>query len=253
MQAFKLSGKNYSIPTKWSDLEPSVRIKVVSLLLKFEREFALIACIETLLKINRFQLIATGVENVSHILNQMDEIDIVPSVIPIVDSFPLKRKFRKSRILKLPSDEFKTGTAIQFAVAADAYLAFSQSNDKTQLVRLFCALARDKPLIENNLDAEIAKMPTIPDEYLFIVLRYFEGIQKMVHDLGNKYELWDSGKSSNYSFGLTATYRGLVEYDLIRYDDMCQRLFWDVFQIIIEKHLSYETIKSASDNISNEM
>ncbi len=217
-------------------LRPSV-IRVINDLGQSE---GLLASLPKILGVPKSLLYAVGTDNIAHLLSQMGDINLDSSPIPILDTF-----FWKKRSLKSCGNNFCDGTAIQFAVSWYAYQQYTKTANRKYLVEIFQALYRDTPLVEKSASSEFDFYEDIPVYILLVSLRYFEAIQKLVFNVGENHKLWANGqRKSKIEFTWHLAFRSMVEYDLQKYDDLSQRPFWDVFQVMLEKNNALQSLKN---------
>lgn len=261
------TGKMYPLimPTTWSDIKLKKRLKIAELCLLGNR----MKVLKHILKLPPSVFFRMSEIDLAVLLGQIEAIDLHATASPIMPSFKHRKTwFYPKSTYFLPSDDFDNGTAIQFALAVEHYKKYSQSNDNEDFLSLIAVLAlRKGVIICDNMDLEPIKndLKSLSTIKKIVVLRFFEAILADINELGLKYGLWEAQKEGEgqedenpvQMFGWQSVYRNLCDHDPTKYDILCQRRFFEVFQTLIERKMSQNYLnaqmkKQDEDNRGNQ-
>jgi hypothetical protein len=243
------------LPESWQELDISQRIKLIKLLLVSDNASdAHIRFLPRVIKLPwGFQFHMFAASDVAAMGRVMKDLVLTANAKPIISEFS-----HKGKTYELSGDDFDYGKAIQFAITVEAYQKFQTEKTEIRLIEFCAALLREKG---NNADLETGEMYEqaaelrakhlidMPIEYKLITLKYFEGVQILISELGDKYALWDDKKTDILAdgepqhthinvFGWKTVYRNLAQHNLLSYDAICKRGFWEIFQILVERKVN---------------
>jgi hypothetical protein len=243
------------LPTEWADIKPSKRHKCLKLVYQGNRLNLLFELLNVPTHINW----SVGIAELAALQEMIKNIDLLPNPDPILPNFTLGFS-----TYYLPKKNFDNGTALQFATALEHYQNYANSNNVQDLRRLIAVLATEKGvIITENTDIRLFSRDFVqmPEYYVAMVLCYFEGILKLVNEIGTKFGLWDDNKEENTEggalspaqvFGWKAVFRNLADHDPSRYDVICQRPFFEILQILIERKMQADFLVSQQKTTVNE-
>jgi hypothetical protein len=253
-----------NLPTEWAEIKVKHRLEIAHLVFQGNRTAVLNAILVRVMKLSASVFFAISDTDKTALIAQLNNIYFLPSAEPIIPSFTHRQRFfKRLETYYLPKKDFDDGTALQFALGVELYQRYYKSASKNDLLKLIQVLAlpkgakvteayekEDFPNPLENLDFVIA----------MTVLVYFEGLLKVVNDLGKKFGLWEDRNSENTEggilspaqvFGWRAIYRSLVDHDLDAYEKLCQRPFFEVFQILIERKMQGDFMLAQSKQGEN--
>lgn len=252
-----------SLPETWADMTQKEKIDTLRHIFLLGEEAGRVAILKKLLRIPEFFWQLISMDDKADLLDKLSFMSINPSTTLIFPSFE-----HKNETFYLPKEDFINGSVGEFILALDYYQEYGESQDGNYLLKLVAVLAREKradealnikfgdvrvAIHDNSDEAEVRadKFKDLPHEIIIAVLRYFEGVKQLIHDLGIESELWkkpetDSKKINNQDialFGWRTILRNLSS-TIIEYDALFQRVFWEIFEKLREKKASDDALKA---------
>ena len=262
------------IPQSWGDLIESEKRKALNWMLKLGADKGRAMFLKSYLKLPRWVYFFIDTEDWADLLTQVAFLNLEPITAPIFGQF-----LHRDEVYYLPKAEFTNGSAGEWALALDFYNEFGESKDINDLLKLVAVLAREnrqneadtirygdvRVLIHDNSDeveTRAEKLEGLDPAIIMSVLRYFEGIKMLIHDLGVQSDLWDNpakdaGKTNKLNkqdsvaiFGWRTIYRSLAE-SVSEYDVIFQRKFWEIFSIMKEKKVATDAMEAKYKSLTN--
>lgn len=250
-----------NVPESWADIPLKSRISYAEKLFSQPRETVLVAMLKAHSGLPNKLWFRIAQKDIAAMLSQMEAIGVAASPAPIVPY--VDYKFNR---YYLPKIDFDNGSAGEFIIALDHYRAYAESKDKADLLRLFATLARVRrrdgrdserggdirePIFDNTdtVERRAALLHKMPMINALVVLRYFEGVCRLVSEVGEKLGVWNTLKDEGAVhpvnlFGWRTILRGMAEGDVQRYDALTQRKFWEVLELLAEKQAQLDYIES---------
>lgn len=260
-----------SLPTQWHDMRQAEKIEAVGFLAIYGDQEGRVKYLRKCLKLPNLLKKFLSQEDEADLLQHLAFMNLEASSTPIFDTFAQNKVH-----YYLPKTDFVNGSAIEFILALDYYQEYGENQDTDYLLKLVAVLAREKreneadnvkfgdirvPIHDNSDEAELRalKFKDLPKEIIIAVLRYFEGVKQLIHDLGVESELWknpkegDEGKNTEgvALFGWRTVLRGLANGSISEYDILCQRPFWEIFQIMKEKKAANDALEAQYKKMKN--
>jgi hypothetical protein len=257
------------LPTSWADMTQKDKIEAVRFIVLLGIESGKSNILKKLLDLPEYVWQTMSIEDKADLLDKLSFMSLDATTVPIFQSF-----IHKQEEYHLPKPDFINGSAIEFILSLDYYQEYGENQDTDYLLKLVAALARERradekenvkfgdiriPIHDNSDEAETRalKFKSLPNEIIISVLRYFEGVKKMIHDLGVESDLWknpqNDGKISQSEvalYGWRTVLRNLGG-SIAEYDRLCQRPFWEIFQILQEKKAANDAIEAQYKKLKN--
>jgi hypothetical protein len=248
------------IPEAWAHIPDISRrlffLRHLALMPNFDT--ARLHILKSILNLPRWAFFNINRDDLAALLEQLEWLRPNPSTIPIIDNFK-----HQNTVFHLPKGEFTNGKAYEFAVADDYYTSFLESpNDPEPLLRLVATLARpERKKREDNIRYGDLRIPLFTEhevefraKYLkdidfaivIAVLRYFEGVKKMVYDMGIDSGIFDppnpkdeeaetQNPKSDALFGWWTAFRSIAKTQNKTEEQIWDMSLWRVISIMIEE------------------
>lgn len=235
--------KSIEMPEKWEDLDRSTQIWAIKMLINDETKVKQ-AFLRRLF--GNYYAFLSSVELAS-LENLIDFVCLKAS--PKAALSYLSFDFKKYSF----SDEFEACTIGQFIIANDAYLEMMKENSHNSKQNACILLYALTHHIEKDDELKISKLAKkfsdAPLYFFKVAILYFEGIRKMIEDLGQKSELFEDTEAEKKGFGWRTTLRQIAEAGIFgNYDEVWKRKFWEIFSIVLEKKWQYDELKNIKPN-----
>jgi hypothetical protein len=257
------------LPQSWADMNQKDKIEAIRFIFLLGDEEGRAAILKKILNLPEYVWQTMGMDDKADLLSKLDFMSLKASTIPVFQSF-----IHKQEEYHLPKPDFINGATIEFIIALDYFHEYGESQDTHELLKLVATLARERrvneadnvrfgdvriPIHDNSDEAETRalKFKTLPNEIVISVLRYFEGVKKMIHDLGVESDLWKNPQNDTKTahsevalYGWRTILRNLGG-TISEYDRLCQRPFWEVFQILQEKKAANDALEAQYKKMKN--
>lgn len=274
MQKVRIDNRTRQIPESWQELDSKIKAKALFLLRSHPPLTAKILILQKILNIPLVVFRCIDPADMTALVRVLAWANFDPDATPVLASFPIK-----SRNYFLPKKDFDDGTAIEFLRAQEAYNAYvvaeTVEEQAEQLMILTAVLAREKSnsqrvkIIDNGDDLFERRLALfkqhLPLELALMTLKYFAGVLTVVEEVGNNLGVFDdeetraerdadASRPNVNIFGWKTVFRRLSENGPFAggYDAVCQRLFWEIIQVLAEREAVSRAQKAEIDAVKEE-
>jgi hypothetical protein len=242
------------LPTHWGEIEPTIRLECLRLLLSDESVLVQLAILKKLIKLPSWVWLSLHEDDLCALLNVVSWMKIEPIRAPIITAF-----LWQGKSYMLPTANFENGTAVQFPLA-DKYLQdFTEKGEEEALLKLVASLCmaakNDKLIVEKR--AELLR--GMPHETQIAVMLYFIGIKQFIADTYGEYLFDDEGEEEDLAvrvsvshfpnFGWWAAYLQIAESGVFgNYEQVLNTNFHRVIMYLIEKRKESKRMKAVYES-----
>lgn len=260
----KINGKKHTLPESWAEVPFKKREKLFSILLVSKLQEAKTVALYQLLGIPKGMFLQINNEDIAAMTAQMGWFSLEASATP-VQSYIEHRKTR----YYFPKADFANGTALEFLQIQELYSEFIQTEYPLNLVvlrRISAVVCRelDKAtrkrtlLIEHNerLEERNVVFSDLSIVQATMVLKYVQGVLGLVEQVGKSFDIFGKPSEQNSQevanvnlFGWKSVFRSVAEIGSYgTYNDVLQRPFWDIIEILAEREASRKAQQELIDD-----
>lgn len=247
----KIDGKKHQLPESWAEVPFKQRQTIFAFLLSFDADVAKQMALKVLLDIPTALYVSINKSDIAAMLAQMNWYSLDASAEPIQSYIE-----HGGKRYYFPKTDFENGTALEFMLMQELYVAFTQSTYPKSvdvLKRLAAVVVREmdkttkkRIVLTENDDATFdreQKFKGLSIVHTTMVLRYVQGVLGSVEKVGLQFGIFDDTEKKNPEtanvnlFGWKSVFRNIAESGPYKggYDEVLQTRFWDIIEILAER------------------
>lgn len=230
---------SFHLPESWSEIPEHIRFDSVLILSRFRGEEAQLRLLRLWTGIKKNIILGLTPQHLASILRVLDWV-FAKDAKPYVSTY-----LHKGVTYYYPSEQFETGTAIEYPIADAYYRDYLEHGNPDDLIKLTATLCRPRKRNEADIiktgdpreilasrdeaEARAKQLTDLPEEVQMMTFLYFDRIKALIHSTYGDYLFKgsdDEQDGGGLNFGWWSTYMDIAETGVFgNYEQVLQANF----------------------------